>query len=320
MDKATKERLNILAGVSTLEFFVRSKAMDMVESVSSIHPMLRLYFDSELNSDIEYNALLSFSESIIWSIEAFTAKGSMSKYRVIGVSIAQSLSKNLYFAKLIHHANIGRITADQFYELASAYIAAETVNVVNSLWDYVGTELPKYVCGGVQWILVSLGVDPQTTENIIGLIDSFTYVAYTYVKKFLTQEKIQELVYKALEFTLKSFRQLSIFIDKVIEKAEDFIQKVEDRIKSWGRTICKEFGWTVPDFLKEEKVIVLDDFNTLKEEKVIVLNDFNTLKEEKIVVLNDPNNELIISKESPYKLAPISASLGIDINMPDLDV
>ena len=40
MDKATKERLNILAGVSTLEFFVRSKAMDLVDSSSNIHQCL----------------------------------------------------------------------------------------------------------------------------------------------------------------------------------------------------------------------------------------------------------------------------------------
>ena len=192
MDKATKERLNILAGVSTIEFFVRSKAMDMVDSISKIHPMMKVYFDSELGSDIENNALLAMSEALIWSIEAFTEKGPMSNFRSIGVSIAQTLSKRMYFAKLIHHANTGRITAEQFYELAAEYIAAESVNVINQLWDVVGVELPQYLSAGIQKVLEFFEVDPQTAEWIAGLIDSAANVAYSYVKRFLTQENLKQ--------------------------------------------------------------------------------------------------------------------------------
>lgn len=194
MDKATKERLNIFAGVSTIEFFVRSQAMDLVDSVSKIHPMLKMYFDSELNSDIESNALLAMSESLIWSVEAFTEKGVLSNFRSIGISIAQTVSRRMYFAKLIHHANIGRITAEQFYELAAEYIAAESVNVINQLWDVVGAELPQYLSAGIQKVLELFEVDPQTAEYVAGLIDSATNVAYSYVKKFLTQEKIQNFI------------------------------------------------------------------------------------------------------------------------------
>lgn len=291
MDKATKERLNILAGVSTIEFFVRSKVMDMVDSISKIHPMMKVYFDSELGSDIENNALLAMSEALIWSIEAFTEKGPMSNFRSIGVSIAQTLSKRMYFAKLIHHANTGRITAEQFYELAAEYIAAESVNVINQLWDVVGVELPQYLSAGIQKVLEFFEVDPQTAEWIAGLIDSAANVAYSYVKRFLTQEKIQEFVYNALKFTFEAARKLSVLVDDAVEKVKDFCHKVENKVKSWGRSICKYFNWIVPDFLKDT---------------------------EKTIVLNDPNNELIISKGTPVKPAPIP--ITIDVDKPDIDV
>lgn len=252
MDKATKERLNILAGVSTIEFFVRSKAMDLVDSVSKIHPMMKVYFDSKLNSDIENNALLAMSEALIWSVEAFTEKGPMSNFRSIGVSIAQTLSKRMYFAKLIHHANTGRISIEQFYEFASEYIAAETVNVINQLWDVIGAELPQYLSAGIQKVLEFFEVDPQTAEWIAGLIDSAANVAYSYVKKFLTQDKIQKFVYNALKFTLECARKLSLLIDDAVEITKAFSRKAKDKVKSLGRDICDLFGWDVPDWLKEE--------------------------------------------------------------------
>ena len=264
MDKATKERLNILAGVSTIEFFVRSNAMDMVDSISKIHPMMKVYFDSELGSDIENNALLAMSEALIWSIEAFTEKGPMSNFRSIGVSIAQTLSKRMYFAKLIHHANTGRITAEQFYELAAEYIAAESVNVINQLWDVVGAELPQYISAGIQTVLEFFQVNPQTAELISGLIDSAANVAYSYVKKFLTQEKIQKFVYRALKFTIESARKLSMLVDETIEKAKVYYHKVENKVKRWGRDICAFFGWDVPDFLKDRQQTKMQGKNKMK--------------------------------------------------------
>jgi hypothetical protein len=293
MDKATKERLNILAGVSTIEFFVRSKAMDLVDSVSNIHPMLKLYFDSELNSDIENNALVAMSEAMIWSVETFTEKGPMSNFRSIGVSIALTLSKRMYFAKLIHHANTGRITIEQFYDYASEYIAVEAVNVVNQLWDVIGAELPQYLSAGIQKVLEFFEIDPQTAAWITGLIDSATSVAYSYVQKFLTKEKIQKFIHDALKFTFEAARKLSLLVEETVEKVKEVYHRVENKVKSWGRNICNFFNLDVPNFLKET---------------------------EKTIILNDPNNELIISKDSPNKFTPATVPVTIDINRPDLDV
>ena len=95
-------------------------------------------------------------------------------------------------------------------------------------------------------------VDPQTAEWIAGVIDSAANVAYSYVKKFLTQDKIQKFAYSALKFTLECARKLSLLIDDAIEKTKTFSRKVKDKVKSLGRDICDLFGWDVPDWLKEE--------------------------------------------------------------------
>ena len=68
---STEEKIKILSGVNTVEFFVRSKAMDFVDTVSNIHPLLRLYFDSDLSSDIENNSILAITTAIEKCIGAF---------------------------------------------------------------------------------------------------------------------------------------------------------------------------------------------------------------------------------------------------------
>ena len=311
MDKATKERLNILAGVSTIEFFVRSKAMDLVDSVSNIHPMLKLYFDSELNSDIENNALLAMSEAMIWSVEAFTEKGPMSNFRSIGVSIAQTLNKRMYFAKLIHHANTGRITIEQFYENAAEYIATESVNVINQLWDVIGAELPQYLSAGIQKVLEFFAVDPQTAELIAGLIDSAANMAYSYVKKFLTQEKIREFVYNALKFTLESARKISMLVDKTVEKLKGVYHRVESKVKSWGRNLCNFFNLDVPDFLKEiEKQDVLSndvDVNDVDINDVISSN------------INVDDVSIDNVKIGDVNIEDVNINAGIQVKKDDLD-
>lgn len=249
MDKVSKERINILAGKSTIEFFLRSKAMKVVDSASKLHPMIKLYFDSELKSDIEKSTLMGMSEAIIWAIEKFTEKGPLAKYRSIGVSIAQTLNSRLYLAKLIHHANTGRITEEQFYELTAEFITAETVNMINQLYDFFGKDIPK-MCAGLQRVLESFNIKPDTAKWITELIENTTSVAISYVKRFLTEERVQNIVYSAIKFTVKSTRTLCTLTEKAVEEVKEW--KIIKTIKNWGRNICKKLEIGVPDFLKEK--------------------------------------------------------------------
>ena len=265
MDNITKEKLNILAGASTIESFIRIKAVEAVDYISNIHPMLKLYFDSDMNSEIEDNTLLIMSEALIWSVEKFTEKGIMSNFRSIGVAIAQTLSKRMYFAKLVHHANTGRITSEQFYDLAAEYVAAESVNLIHQLWDFVGAELPKYVHFGIQKLLEFFSVDPQTAEWITGLLDGISNIVYSYVKRFLTQEKIQKFIKYTIEIVVESARALCHLVDKAVEIAKDSWRKT----KRWGRNVLDFLGLKVPDFLKEEEKDSVSVREDLVDEEVV---------------------------------------------------
>ena len=90
----------------------------------------------------------------------------------------------------------------------------------------------------------------------------------------------------------ESARKLSLLVDETVEKVKGVYHRVESKVKSWGRDLCNFFNIDIPDFLKETG---------------------------KTIILNDPNNELIISKDTPNKLTPVNPPVTIDINKPDLD-
>ena len=141
MDPKLEEKLIILCVLNSVEFFIRSKAMDAVDYISKMHPMIKLYFDSDLSSEIENNALLAITEAIVKNVEAFTQKH-LSYYRELGMSIAYHINKHLYFVKLIHHFNTKRISAEKFYDLAAEHFAVGTANIINGLWDVIGSKVP----------------------------------------------------------------------------------------------------------------------------------------------------------------------------------
>ena len=211
---STEEKIKILSGVNTVEFFVRSKAMDFVDTVSNIHPLLRLYFDSDLSSDIENNSILAITTAIEKCIGAFTQKD-FTTYREIGMTIAYGLHKQLYFAKLIHHFNTKRISAEEFYNLAAEHFAVSTANILNSAWDLIGDKIPEILCAGVESMLVSFGVDPLTAHNVSASdisvmrtgripsvhvsqnISSYALLRFTTLSSFLSVSEVLESTPKA---------------------------------------------------------------------------------------------------------------------------
>lgn len=301
MDKITKERLNILTGVNTTEFFIRAKAVKMVDFISQRHPMLRLYFDSELNSEIEKNALVAMLEPVMLTVDKLTAKGTMANYRNVAVALAQTLSRRMFFAKLIHHVNTGRITIEQFYELAAEYLAAESVNFINKMWDVVGEEVLLKIHGGIHKILVRLNVNPQVAEVIESLLDNITDMANSYVRDLLNQEEIQRFVYKALKIIVESSQKICSMFDIAVDKTKELIHNV----KSIGRSICTNLNLEIPEFLKEE-----EDENVNVKEIDLELEDANGIGDEvyetKGVDIDEEGADIV--------------ETGIDIDEEDIDI
>ena len=283
---STEEKIKILSGVNTVEFFVRSKAMDFVDTVSNIHPLLRLYFDSDLSSDIENNSILAITTAIEKCIGAFTQKD-FTTYREIGMTIAYGLHKQLYFAKLIHHFNTKRINAEEFYNLAAEHFAVSTANILNSAWDLIGDKIPEILCAGVESMLVSFGVEPLTAHYVSDFIDGICNVAYMYVKEhLLDKERIKTFIHDTLEDTVNTAKALMELTSAAIEWSKKFYHQVVSSIKSLGRQIYEFFEWEIPDFLKDEETDVGDDF-----------------VEEELVFEEEAEEELVFEEESSEKAA-----------------
>ena len=305
---STEEKIKILSGVNTVEFFVRSKAMDFVDTVSNIHPLLRLYFDSDLSSDIENNSILAITTAIEKCIGAFTQKD-FTTYREIGMTIAYGLHKQLYFAKLIHHFNTKRISAEEFYNLAAEHFAVSTANILNSAWDLIGDKIPEILCAGVESMLVSFGVDPLTAHNVSDFIDGICNVAYMYVKEHLPdEERIKKFIHDTLEETVNTAKALMELTSAAIERSKKFYHQVVSSIKSLGRQIYEFFEWEIPDFLKDEETDAEDEF---VEEETVEAPIFEEETVEEAVFEEETVEEAVFEEESSEKA---TASIDDDVH------
>lgn len=276
-DDFIKQKWNTAANAgaaSYLEMLLRDEFDKKMESFINLHPILKMYFDSELSSEIENNAFLAISDAVISTVEELTKEGILENFHDLGIAITHIVCKRLYLLKLIYQTNKGWISKDRFCELSAEHLAIETATFLNKLWDI----LPASLEIGATWLLTICGMDPITAKQTADKINAVIMMFHPFVKKFITKEKIEVLLKHTIEFTLNSARQVITYTEKVVDKC-----------KSWGRSLCKKFDWKIPAFLEEHP---------------------------KSIVLNDPNNELIISKGNPFSQQPIS----ITINKPDIEI
>lgn len=258
---------------SYLEMLMRDKFDDIMTSLIGLHPILKMYFDSDLSSEIEDNAFLAISDAVMSAVEDLTKEGILSNYHDLGVAIAHTVCKRLYFLKLIYYVNRGWINKNKFCELAAEHFAVETATLINMLSGM----LPALSEVGIMGVLTYIGVDPVIAKQYADRINGVIMFFYPFVKKFITKERIEDLLKSVMDFTLTTARQIVLSVENVGNK-----------LKLWGRNICKAFGWNAPDYLKDEQTIVI----------------------------NDPHHKMIISKGVPITSPPIN----ITNNKPDVEV
>lgn len=258
-DGFNKQKWNTAAGASAasyLEMLLRNEFDDKMNSFISLHPIIKMYFDSELSSEIEKNAFLAITDAIYTIIGAFTNQGLFQEYNVIGMTIAHIVCNRLYLLKLIYHANSGRITRQQFCELSAKHLAVDTAALVNTLWDFLGEKLPKYL----NVIMTSLSgflssycnISPSDIYLISETISGLFCALHPKIKEYITPERIEELLKSIIDYTIDSARQVLIYAQKAATKVKSLYIEAVSKLKSWGRIVCQKYGWNVPYFLKEE--------------------------------------------------------------------
>ena len=257
-DGFNKQKWTTTAGVSAasfLEKWLRDKFDESMHSLIDAYPFtkrfLQMFFDSDLNSEIEKNAYLAITDAIISTVEELTKDGSLSKFRDIIVPIVHFVCKRLFLLKLAYHANAGKISKERFCELAAEHLAVETAAFVEKAWNMIPLFLDKgkVILVGV---LVYFGMDPALAEQTADKINNFLLFVHPIVKKFITKDNIQNLLNKTIVFTIDASRVLLQYSEKVGNEVVSLYKKIESRLKLWGRMLFRKLGWEIPKNMEEK--------------------------------------------------------------------
>lgn len=311
-DGYKKQKWTTAAGASAasyLEMLLRENFDEKMESLINIHPILRMYFDSDLSSEIENNAFLAISDAIFTIVGAFTNKGAFSHFNVIGITFAHIICKRLYLLKLLYHANSGRITKLQFCELAAKDLAVETAALLNTVWDFLGKKLPKYLSVTTKslsgWLAAYCNVDPTTVFMVADTISGIFSKLHPKLKEYITPEKIEKQLSVVIGFTLTAARQVMIYAEKV-----------KNVFNSWRQRVCEILGWNVQGNIKDNKEFVIPK----QEDEVNVDNE--GLNEERVVVENLVIEEDVISENNDIdeeKVDNESSTINQSVPGPSID-
>lgn len=256
-DGFNKQKWTTAAGASAasfLEKWLRDKFDEAMHSMIDAHPFtkrfLQMFFDSDLNSEIEENAYVAITDAIISTTEELTKDGPLSNFHDIIIPIVHFVCKRLFLLKLVYHANAGRISKEQFCERAAEHLAVETAAFLEKTWNMVPLMLEKGKVGLVG-LLVYFGVDPALAEQTADKINDLLLFLHPIVKKFITKDNLMKLLNRTIEITIDASRNVLQYAEIVSAKVKSQYKTFESKFKYWGRTICKKLGWDIPDILKE---------------------------------------------------------------------
>ena len=256
-DGFNKQKWTTAGGASAasfLEKWLRDKFDDAMHSMIDAHPItkrfLQMFFDSDLDSEIEKNAYMAITDAIISTVEELTKDGPLSKFHEIIVPIVHFVCKRLFLLKLAYHANAGRISKERFCELAAEHLAIETAAFVEKAWNMIPLMLEKGKVGLVG-LLVYLGADPVLAEQTADKIDEFLLYLHPIVKKFITKENIKKLLKRTIEITIDASRIVLLYAEQISGKARQLYKSAECKLKSWRRAICEKLGWKEWDSFRE---------------------------------------------------------------------
>lgn len=257
-DGFNKQKWTTAAGASAasfLEKWLRDKFDEAMHSMIDAHPItkrfLQMFFDSDLDSEIEKNAYMAITDAIISTVEELTKGGPLSKFHDVIVPIAHFVCKRMFLLKLAYNANAGRISKEQFCERAAEHLAVETAAFVEKAWNMIPLMLEKGK-GFLVWLLVFFGADPVNAEQTAEDINNFLLFLHPIVKKFIKKENIKNLLNRTIEITIDASRNVLKYTEKVSNKVMSLYETVESKLKSWGRMICQKYGWKEPYLLKEK--------------------------------------------------------------------
>ena len=253
MEKQFTNKINIAAGSIILEDILRSRLTDAVSGMSKMHPMMKIYFDSELNSDIERQTLLTITDAILKTTGFFAESNEKVKnIHEKSIIILDYVCDILFVVKLAHHANTGRITTEEMCQRLAEHITVKYVAQIIQIGNKIGEHLPTLLSKGLKDILITLNTNDKKAEKIANQVQALSNMALSWVKDNVTEDKVQEILTTAFKFTIEAIGKVMELTNDPVKIGIDYYKGLVEDIRAKAIKVFETFGWEVPELLKEK--------------------------------------------------------------------
>ncbi len=244
------EKKNIFNGLNSIEILIRNLEKGTVDSIKKINPFMKMFFDSEMNSEIEKNAIISMTDAYYSTIVEITSGFGLSleKAQALGSSIAHTISYTLGISKLIDKYFRGEINEDSYYSELSKRISIAALSLIKNNWDTLGNVLS----GGLRGVLLFLGFDIWTVESCVTLAGNIGTLIKSRISTFFNSQKAQRFIETGLRIAGSAFKVLTQVTEKIVEtgktavkKTKEFVKKAAEKIEVGYDKLCKSLknGW-----------------------------------------------------------------------------
>lgn len=250
-DNNLNEELHIFNGLNSLEIMIRNLEIGTIESIKKLNPFMQIFFDSDLDSEIEKSAIMFMSDAYYSTIVGITSGFGLDleKAQALGTSIAHTISYTMGLAKLTDKYFRGQINENTYYFELSKRIATGALSLVNHNWKTLG----KCLSMGLRGTLLYVGMDPASIETCISLAEKVGSYLKTRISSILNSDKTLKFIENGLRYTAKAFKVLTQVTTTVVEtskttvkKTKEFVENVANKVGvsvnkicTWSKTVAK---------------------------------------------------------------------------------
>jgi hypothetical protein len=251
-DNNFNEKLHIFNGLNSLEIMIRNLEIGTIESIKKLNPFMQMFFDSDLDSEIEKSAIMFMSDAYYSTIVEITSGFGLDlkKAQALGSSIAYTISYTMGLAKLTDKYFRGQINEDKYYFELSKRIATGAISLLKQNWKTLG----KYFSMGLRGTLLYVGIDPVTIETCISLAERVGSYLKTRISSILNSDNALKFIENGLRYTAKAFKVVTQVVTTGVEfgktaikKTKQFVENIAKKLEvstnniyTWSKNVAKD--------------------------------------------------------------------------------
>ncbi len=250
MSNNNTEKHQVEAGLSSSFSLVKTFHNNTIDATTSKNPLLRMFFDSDLNSPIESTVEKMYADSYYQTMREILPswKPMQSLAKGVGYAIAYAQCKVLDLSKLNYHYFNNRISREKYYNELSRRIVTGTVTFVNKGWPLFG----KGIKGGITTVLVTAGMPIDDAKQAADKTWVAMTLAKTYISSKINGTKLKE---RAQALISTGLQTASTGLKKIVDVVRDPLKSTKQAVKSTKQfisNIAEQISETVETF--SEKV------------------------------------------------------------------